>query len=65
MKDYNDFFQDWDEVLEEQLRRLPVCDCCGDHIQDGYLYRFYGDIVCPGCVQDYIDNNFMEVIPEE
>ena len=65
MKDYNDFFNDWDGVIAAQLEKLPLCDCCGEHIQDGYLYRIYGDVVCPACLQEYLDNNFMELIPEE
>ena len=41
---------------EEQDRLLalrPVCDECGEHIQDEYMYVIDGKNICPSCLEDY------------
>ena len=50
MKDYNDFFDEWDLEQSRKLEERPVCDVCGDHIQDDHLYRINGDCICPDCI---------------
>ena len=55
MKDYNDFFDEWDLEQSRKLEERPVCDVCGDHIQDDHLCRINGDCICPDCIEKYLD----------
>ena len=57
-------FDMWAAEQEKKLERLPVCDMCGNHIQDEYLYNF-GDIVCEDCLRSYINANFREVVKDD
>lgn len=38
---------------DERLERRPVCDFCGEHIQDEYYYCIGGKNICPSCLEDY------------
>ena len=38
---------------DEELEQLPVCDYCGEHIQDEFCYKIDDDILCRKCV-DYL-----------
>lgn len=43
---------------EALLESRPVCDCCGEHIQDDYYYRIGTEIWCQECLDEnrvYID----------
>lgn len=42
----------WDAQREARLERLPVCDCCGEPIQDDSFYRIGNFNYCPGCIKD-------------
>ena len=37
---------------EEALQRLPVCCECGEPIQTDECYEFYGELICPKCLED-------------
>lgn len=62
MKDYNDFFDEWDLEQSRKLEERPMCDVCGDRIQDDYLYRINGDCICPDCIEKYLDIFREEII---
>ena len=47
---------------EEWLRSRPVCDECGDPIQDEGLYRVDGFIYCEDCFGDFCKREFYERI---
>ena len=49
-----------DSLWEEHYRVFARCCECGEEIlADGSTYyEFDGDIVCRGCVEDYVDNHF-------
>ena len=55
-------FERYDAMQEERLEQLPICDGCGQHIQDDYLFEIDGQILCDECmaqeyrreVEDYI-----------
>ena len=35
---------------DEYFSKLPKCDCCGEHIQDDFLYDINGFLLCEDCV---------------
>ena len=37
---------------EAMLAKCPVCDSCGESIQDDYLYDVNGDVFCESCMND-------------
>ena len=39
------------------LEKLPVCDVCGEPIQESEYYEFDGEKVCEYCLEDYIRKN--------
>lgn len=45
-------FERWDAEQEEKLEKMPVCDECGEHIQDDYLYDIGGEILCRTCMEN-------------
>ena len=58
MPDRNDFEQR-DLEQERWLERRPVCDCCGEHIQEDSAVQIQGDFYCDNCLDDmrvYIDD---------
>ena len=34
------------------LDKRPICICCGNPIQDDFLYDIHGDLYCEGCIND-------------
>lgn len=52
MKDYSDFYDDADYARAEEERKLPVCTCCGEVIQDDYYYEIDDEILCEECLKD-------------
>lgn len=48
---------------EKLLEKLPVCRCCGEHIQDDHYFYIDGVIYCEDClnekfrrdIEDYYD----------
>lgn len=57
-------FDRWEDKRQEVENRLPICDICGEPIQDEYLYDLDGEIVCVDClinnyrkpVEDYMED---------
>lgn len=43
-------FERWDREQERALERLPVCECCGEHIQQEDAVRIGGDWYCDECI---------------
>ena len=44
-------FGRYDREQAEQLEQLPVCDHCGEPIQDEHYYHIYGENICTGCME--------------
>ena len=50
---------------EEWLKSRPVCDLCGEPIQDDVFYEPEpGMVYCYDCFNDYVHDNIMKFIPE-
>lgn len=55
-----------DREQYEALEKLPKCANCGEPIQDEYLYKISGDLICESClkecfresVENYMDEEF-------
>ena len=64
MPDYDnyDLFLMHERKVDAWLESRPICDRCGEHIQEDHLYRFDGEIYCPECFEEYIKDNFREFI---
>ena len=45
--------------LDKLLERRPVCDCCGEHIQDEKALHYDGIWLCDSCVSD--NQKYVEV----
>ena len=44
-------FERHDREQAKQLERLPVCERCGEPIQDDHLYLINDEFVCPECLE--------------
>lgn len=51
MGDPYDEFLNHEAQAEEWLNRLPVCDYCGEPIQDDYYYRIGDECICEHCME--------------
>ena len=45
---------EWDQ--QKKLERLPVCDCCGEHIQDETYNEVTGIKICDECLKGMVRN---------
>lgn len=52
MKDYNDFFEDYDRDQARGRAKLPVCSVCREPIQDDFLYVIDDEIICEECLRE-------------
>ena len=51
-----DNYSQWEahERKQEAWRQSrPVCDHCGEHIQDDHCYNINGERLCPDCLNNY------------
>jgi formylmethanofuran dehydrogenase subunit E len=53
-------FDRWDTDQHKQLEQLPVCEDCGEHIQDETAFYINGEWICESCMDSYR----REVLPE-
>ena len=47
-----DHWLEHDRQREEELNKLPVCDSCGEHIQEEYCYVINDDYICESCMEE-------------
>lgn len=45
-------FHSYDAEQEKQLKRLPKCEWCNEHIQDDYYYEIADIVICEECLND-------------
>lgn len=48
---YKDFDR-WNAEQEEALAKLPVCEECGEPIQDDYMWLIEGETLCDDCARE-------------
>ena len=54
LPDNLELFERHDAEQEEMLEALPICDRCGEFIQDVYCYEINREVVCHECMVDLI-----------
>lgn len=52
MDDYS--FNDSLRWADEWLSNRPVCDHCGNPIQESYMYEIDNEQLCPDCIDWYL-----------
>lgn len=45
-------FERYDAEQEEQLRKLPICCECKNHIQQDRAVKIKGEFYCDPCLED-------------
>lgn len=55
-------FDRYDRQQEEWLNSRPVCDCCGEPIQDDFCYEINGDLICEDCLDMYFRKAVDDII---
>lgn len=51
--------------LDRMLERLPICEVCGDHIEDEKAFCFNGEWVHRDCLFEYFENDYKTVPYED
>ena len=46
-------FDRWDAEQQKKLKELPICEDCGEHIQDESAFYINGDWICEDCIDAY------------
>lgn len=52
MMDAYEMWEAHDTEQERKLDKLPECSCCGEKIQDDYLYEINDEYICEECLKD-------------
>lgn len=48
---------------ERQLKKRPVCDICGEPIQDDHYYECETNFVyCHDCFEEWVHDNLIRII---
>ena len=47
---------------EEWLKSRPVCDQCGEPIQDDAMFEFENETYCTECWDMFVNVNFLKLI---
>ena len=58
---YRDFERE-EERKQKQMERCPLCDQCGEYIQEEKYILYDGEIFCLDCWDEYVHDNFMREV---
>ena len=61
----DDPVKDYDRYAEEQdkqLKKMPVCSYCDEHIQDEHLYEINDEVICEECINQNFRKNVEDYI---
>lgn len=50
LPDYNDLFDRYEAEQQRELKRLPVCCCCDEPIQQDSAICINGEWLCDSCL---------------
>ena len=48
-------FEEWEEKNCRWMESRPICDCCGEPIQEEFYYDIDGEMICDGCLLDFLN----------
>lgn len=51
----------YDAELERELLKRPICDKCGEHIQEDFAYEIDGELYCDSCAWDWLHDQEVKV----
>lgn len=57
LPDNVDLFNKHDAEQREWLMTRPICNCCGDRIQDESYHRINNENICDRCLEDSVVYN--------
>lgn len=57
-----DLFTRHDAEQEAALAKLPVCDICGEHIQEEHCFQINDEIICEHCMVEYFRKDTADLI---
>lgn len=57
-------FYNWDAAQEAWLKTRPVCDSCGEPIQEDYKYEYEGQTFCEECFLKIVKKDCRVRIPD-
>lgn len=52
MREPWEFAEERDRKQEKWLQQRPICDCCGEHIQDESYHEIFGKKICDSCLEE-------------
>ena len=52
MRDNYDLWVEHDQREQEWLDSLPICEECGEPIQEDHCYNIDGEILCEECLKE-------------
>ena len=50
--DAYDMWEKHEHEREKTLLRFPVCDACGERIQDDHCYKIGHEVLCEECMKE-------------
>ena len=48
-------YEAYEAKQEKKLAKKPICDCCGDYIQQEHAFHFKGMWICDDCLENERD----------
>lgn len=55
--DYNEQYERYQAEQYRELRKLPKCAACDEHVTDDHFYLINDEVICPYCLEaDYRKN---------
>ena len=61
MIDNYDLWCEYDANASSRLARMPVCECCGEHIQTETAFNYNGQWFCIECEKEVIELVWEEI----
>lgn len=48
-----DMWERHDAEQQKELKKLPVCEYCGEPIQEDHYFDFGDEVICESCLNGY------------
>jgi len=58
-------YEFWQERQRKRwLEKRPTCDWCDMPIEEKYAYRIDDQLICPECIDEYMEENHRVRLPD-